>query len=130
MANLLARDNPFTIILAPILWSLHFLVVYCTNAVACAKGWSGVTVLGLGLVDFTVLAATVVVLVLLAGLAWLAWGRFAPVKDARDYVHEHDPELARQARQRFMALAGLLQCGLAFVATGFVALPVLLVPKC
>lgn len=130
MPNLLARDNPITIILAPLLWSLHFLTLYTVNALVCAKGWGGVRVAGLGLVDATVIGATALVTVLLAALALLAWSRFQPVKDARDHIHERDWELATKARQRFMALAGLLQCGLALVATLFVALPALLVPRC
>ncbi len=130
MANPLAADNPISIVLAPIVWSVYFLFVYVLNSVACTKGFVGLTLFGFGIVPATVVIATLVTLAIMVWLAGLAWSRFAPVRDTDDHVHSADPELARLARRRFMALAGLLQAGLHILATLYVGLPALLVPEC
>lgn len=130
MANPLAADNPISILLAPILWSVYFLAVYVLNSVACTKGFVGLTVLGFGIVPFSVTVATLLTLAAMLALAAVAWARFQPVRDAEDHVHSGDPDLARLARRRFMALAGLLQAGLHILATLYVGLPALLVPEC
>jgi hypothetical protein len=130
MANPLARDNPFSIIAAPVVWSAYFLVVYVANAIACAKGLTDARIAGINAVDLIVAASTAVTLGLLLALAWVSWVRFKPLMDARDNIHEHDRELSIKGRRRFMALAGLLQAALAILATVYVGLPVLLVPKC
>jgi len=124
MPNLLSGDNPVSIVLPPILWSLYFLAVYVAHALACAKGWPA------GVVDMSVALATVLTVAALAGLSWLYWSRFRPLRGWDEAIRSKDPEVVTKGRQRFMALAGLMQAGLAIVATLMVGMPTLLVPRC
>jgi nitric oxide reductase large subunit len=130
MVNPIGRDNPFFIVTPPLLWGVYFGVVYAVNGVACAKGIGGSPIGGIPMVNVVLLGSTAVTLVLLAGLALLAWVRFRPVKDAGGHLHSNDPGLSAQARRRFVALAGLLQALLAIVATIYIGMQVFLSPNC
>jgi nitric oxide reductase large subunit len=130
MVNPIGRDNPFFIVTPPLLWGVYFGVVYAVNGVACAKGIGGSPVGGMHIVNVVLLGSTAVTLVLLVGLALLAWVRFMPVKDAGGHLHSDDPRLSAQARRRFVALAGLLQALLAIVATIYIGMQVFLSPNC
>jgi nitric oxide reductase large subunit len=130
MVNPIGRDNPFFIVTPPLLWGVYFGVVYAVNGIACAKGIGGSPVGGMSMVNVVLLGSTAVTLILLAGLALLAWVRFRPVKDAGGHLHSNDPSLSAQARRRFVALAGLLQALLAIVATIYIGMQVFLSPNC
>jgi hypothetical protein len=130
MVNPIGRDNPFFIVTPPLLWGIYFGLVYAVNGIACAKGMGGSLVGGMPMVNAVLLGSTAVTLVLLAGLALLAWVRFRPVKDAGGHLHSEDPGLSAQARRRFVALAGLLQALLAIVATIYIGMQVFLSPNC
>jgi nitric oxide reductase large subunit len=130
MVNPIGRDNPFFIVTPPLLWGVYFGVVYAVNGVACAKGIGGSPIGGMPMVNVVLLGSTAVTLVLLVGLALLAWVRFMPVKDAGGHLHSDDPGLSAQARRRFVALAGLLQALLAIVATIYIGMQVFLSPNC
>ena len=130
MVNPIGRDNPFFIVTPPLLWGVYFGVVYAVNGIACAKGIGGSPVGGMSMVNVVLLGSTAVTLVLLVGLALLAWVRFMPVKDAGGHLHSDDPGLSAQARRRFVALAGLLQALLAIVATIYIGMQVFLSPNC
>lgn len=130
MPNLLARDNPMSIVLGPIVWSAHFVLVYVYNAIACAKRFAGTEWMGLPLVPLVVIGLTVLALAMIGGLAWLAWIRFREVRHAAHLVHEKDIEESVPARQRFMASSALLLCGISAVAVLMVGLPALWVPPC
>ncbi len=130
MVNPIGRDNPFFIVTPPLLWGVYFGVVYAVNGIACAKGIGGSLVGGMPMVNVVLLGSTAVTLILLAGLALLAWVRFRPVKDAGGHLHSDDPGLSAQARRRFVALAGLLQALLAIVATIYIGMQVFLSPNC
>jgi hypothetical protein len=130
MVNPIGRDNPFFIVTPPLLWGVYFGVVYAVNGIACAKGIGGSVVGGMSMVNVVLLGSTAVTLVLLAGLALLAWARFRPIKDAGGHLHSDDPGLSAQARRRFVALAGLLQALLAIVATIYIGMQVFLSSNC
>jgi hypothetical protein len=130
MVNPIGRDNPFFIVTPPLLWGIYFGLVYTVNGIACAKGIGRSLVGGMPLVNVILLDPTAVTLVLLAGLALLAWVRFRPVRDAGGHLHSDDPALSAQARRRFVALAGLLQALLAIVATIYIGMQVFLTPNC
>jgi nitric oxide reductase large subunit len=130
MVNPIGRDNPFFIVTPPLLWGVYFGVVYAVNGVACARGIGGSPIGGMPMVNVVLLGSTAVTLVLLVGLALLAWVRFMPVKDAGGHLHSDDPSLSAQARRRFVALAGLLQALLAIVATIYIGMQVFLSPNC
>lgn len=130
MVNPIGRDNPFFIVTPPLLWGVYFGVVYAVNGIACAKGIGSSPVGGMPMVNVVLLGSTAVTLILLVGLALLAWVRFRPVKDAGGHMHSDDPGLSAQARRRFVALAGLLQALLAIVATIYIGMQVFLSPNC
>jgi hypothetical protein len=130
MVNPIGRDNPFFIVTPPLLWGIYFGLVYAVNGIACAKGMGGSLVGGVPMVNAVLLGSTAVTLVLLAGLAMLAWVRFRPVKDAAGHLHSDDPGLSALARRRFVALTGLLQALLAIVATIYIGMQVFLSPNC
>lgn len=130
MINPIGRDNPFFIVTPPLLWGVYFGFVYAVNGIACAKGIGDSPFGGMPMVNVVMLGSTAVTLVLLAGLALLAWVRFKPVKDAGGHLHSDDPGLSAQARRRFVALAGLLQALLAIVATVYIGMQVFLSPNC
>ncbi|WP_119679770.1 hypothetical protein [Indioceanicola profundi] len=130
MPNLLARDNPMTIVMGPIVWGAHFVLVYVFNAIACAKGAGGTRWLGLPMVAVVVSLLTVLALALIGWLAWIAWKRYQPVRDAAHLVQEKDIDRSVPARQRFLAYAALLLCGLSALSTFMVGMPALWVPAC
>jgi len=130
LPNPVARDNIVSITGGPVLWSLHFLVVYCVNAIACEKGWAGQTLWGWPVIPVVVVLVTVVALAALAALGVIAWRRFVPVRDSRHLVHERDVDRSTPARQRFLALSAFLLVILSAVSTLMVAVPALWVPPC
>jgi hypothetical protein len=130
MVNPIGRDNPFFIVTPPLLWGIYFGLVYAINGIACAKGMGDSLVGGMPMVNIVLLGATAATLVLLTGLALLAWARFRPVRDVGGHLHSDDPGLSAQARRRFVALTGLLQALLAIVATIYIGMQVLLAPNC
>jgi hypothetical protein len=130
MVNPIDRDNPFFIAMPPLLWGIYFGLVYTINGIACAKGMGDSLVGGMPMASIILLSATAATLILLTGLALLAWARFRPVRDAGGHLHSDDPGLSAQTRRRFVALTGLLQALLAIVATIYVGMQVLLTPNC
>jgi hypothetical protein len=132
MINPIGRDNPFSIVVPPLVWGVYFGLVYAVNGIACAKGIGGSPspVGGLPVVNVILIGATGATLAMLAGLALLAWARFRPVRDAGGHLHSDDPGLSVHARRRFVALAGLLQSLLAMVATVYIGMQVFLSPNC
>jgi uncharacterized protein involved in cysteine biosynthesis len=103
-----------------LLWTAHFGVIYGVTALVCARRLADVTILGLGLVPFTI-AVTTLVALLAAGLVLaLAVG---------------DLRAARQTPERdqtrvFLSAMTATVAGLAMVAIVWDALPVLIVPAC
>lgn len=130
MPNILSRDNPMTMVMGPIVWSAHFLLVYVFNAIACAKRFNRAEWLGLPLVPLVIVLLTLAALALIGWLARVAWVRYREVRHTGHLVHEVDIERSIPARQRFMALSALLLCGLSALSTLMVGLPALWVPPC
>lgn len=103
-----------------LIWATHFMLVYSANAVACARGLAGVTVLNAGLIPFTVTIATLLAL-LATGLllyAALSWG--GPLRG-----EAHDDPGSAFLRQVTVALTLL-----SMIAIVLSALPSLIVPPC
>ncbi|MTH79925.1 hypothetical protein [Paracoccus aestuariivivens] len=107
-------------IIAPVIWALHFLAVYCFSAIVCAKaapfGWA----------QGGVLAMTAVALALIFWQAVLAWRQWDFLDDG-DHVHERP---TATSRREFLGHAGLLLAIVSFIAVTFVTLPVLFVGDC
>ncbi len=92
-----------------IVWSAHFLVVYCSAALLCATGLAERTFLGFRPIVATTAFATVLALLLLAALALRPAGQ--PVRTA-SADHDADRFLIWQTR----AVAGLSAVAVLFVA--------------
>ena len=99
-------------------WAAQFTVIYGVAGVVCARGYGGVTVLGIGLVPLTILAATLLALAA-TGLVLLGAARHRRRMDGRT-----------PAAERFLNTTALLVGGLAAVSILWQGLPALIVPAC
>ncbi len=119
----LRNPSLLTLIAAPTVWALHFLVCYVGAAIWCAKpalfgfGFSTLR-LGIGGVTVAALAA----IVWSAHQAWRNWG-FGAYDPPHAAATETD-------RRRFLGFATLLVAGLSAVATLYVAMVAVFVPGC
>lgn len=101
-----------------LVWGAHFLFIYVFAALACARAFADVRLLGVGIVSFAILASTVAALLLLAWLSVRAWR-------TEDRAHTADPATPRFLRHLGAALG-------IYSATAILlqALPVLMIPVC
>lgn len=129
VARTIQSNSLFSLIVGPMVWAAHFLVVYVTTAIACAKDFFNHQVWGIDLVPFTVGIATLIAAVLIVDGIALSYRRWRGPPGARAEMPPHDRS-DKQSRYRFMAYAGLLLSGLSLVAILWVALPVLLIDSC
>ncbi|MGA0531977.1 hypothetical protein [Hansschlegelia sp. KR7-227] len=125
------RANLVTLVTAPTVWALHFLVCYVAAATHCAKAMADARVMtGAAWPDITearivIAAATLAALAAIAlasRQAWTHWGdgdADPPYDDA-----------TKDDRQQFLGFATILLCGLSFVGVIFVALPAVFIGDC
>jgi hypothetical protein len=119
-ATVTTRRPSVGIVGPPVLCSVHFVFVYSFVSLACLWGWGGVTLLGVGVIEWVVALATILVAAVIAVLGLRAWRETAaPVRDDAP-VH----------RQRFSARLAALISGLFLVSTLLVGLPTLVLPPC
>ena len=124
-------DSLFSIIVGPMVWAVHFLIIYPFTAVACAKDFFDTRWLGFTVVHWVVGVATVIAagLILDGGLtAWRRWRGRAPDQPPAPQPPHEKPD--RDSRRRFMAYAGLLLCGISLIAVIWESLPVWLMDSC
>jgi hypothetical protein len=125
------RANLVTLVTAPTVWALHFLVSYTAAAGYCAKTMADARVFtGASWPDITVArlviaAATVVAAAVIAFCAKQAWGHWQDGDNERPY-----DEPSFDGRQGFLGFATLLLCGLSAVGVIFVALPAVFIGDC
>lgn len=117
-------DSLKTLVVAPTLWALHFLVCYVAAAIYCAK--TGAPGVGIGPVRELVWIVTAIALAgILANGIWAFWrGRiwhYGAGPHSADTIDD---------RRRFLSYATLLLAGLSFVGTVFVAMPALFIETC
>lgn len=126
MATLTGRPgySLWALVVAPTLWAVHFLVVYISAAIYCAK--TDPAGIPIEPVRNLVWIATALALAgIFANGVWaFREGRFYE-DDAPGY---HDDTVAD--RRRFLAYATVLLSGLSFVATVFVAMTALFIETC
>lgn len=102
-----------------IIWSVHFLVIYPFNALACARGFTAVDVLGVGIVPFTILGVTILALAAIAASAFLAPANRGPANP--------NGNAANEKFLRGLAIGIALLSSLAIVLE---TIPVLMIPPC
>lgn len=125
VAGVIERDSLLGMVGAPIIWAVHFVTVYVLVSFACAFGFSGGRILGIGAVPFLIGVVTLIAVVFIALLTRLGYRRWRQTEADRRRM---DPDL--WARRRFMALTALLLSGLSLIATIWVAVPAFLMDPC
>ena len=119
--DLPAHRNLFRMILAPSVWAIHFLMVYCTAAIWCAKSLGPTVELVTLITVYTVIAE--VIIAVLAFAMWRQWDYL----DDYDYIHSESTD---EHRREFLGHAGFMLACLSFVAVIFNAMPAWFAGSC
>lgn len=125
------RANLVTLVAAPTVWALHFLVAYVAAAVECAKTMPDARVFtGMGWPDIsaarlTILIATIVALALIGWSSRNAWAHWREGDAEPPY-----DDATVDDRTQFLGFATILLCGLSAIGVIFVALPALFIGDC
>jgi hypothetical protein len=122
-----ARAAWVAFLAGPVIWFIHFMVVYLAVEAGCTGEGPGLRVFNPPVSDIVTLAATAVAApacVVFAGWAFLRW------RARRHGQAPDDGELEVHDRGGSLAFAGLLLSSLSFVAILFVGLPALVLPAC
>lgn len=101
-----------------LIWAAHFAVVYAFNGLACARGFAGTTLFGIGLVPAGIVAVTVLALAATALVVLRARRGPWPALGTSD-------EAGRFVRWMTAAFASL-----SLLAILWIGLPALQVPAC
>jgi hypothetical protein len=102
-----------------IAWAMQFTVLYGATSTLCGRGWAGATLLGIGLVPFVILAATLVT---------LAFATTLLIVLLRDTPQA--PDHAASATDGFLNRVGVMISGLSLVAILWNGIPALILPAC
>lgn len=125
------RANLVSLVAAPTVWGLHFLVcyvaasAYCAKAMADARVFTGQDLPDLTAVRVAIAAATALALVLIAASAWQAWGHWGGGDPEPPY-----DQATPDDRRRFLGFSTILLCGLSVIGVIFVALPAVFIGDC
>ena len=131
VARAFERDNLFSVIVGPLVWSAHFLSVYVFTAIACARGFFHDGILGIRTVPLVGGALTLVAIALIVDAMVLSWRRWRgrPWDGAPQPLPPHGGNDIH-SRRRFMAYAGFLLAGISLIATVWQALPIVFFASC
>lgn len=114
---------------APVIWSVHFLVVYGLVEFACDYGWFSNNAGGLTVLTWIIVGATALALGLILYAGWSAYHRWNRLtrggKEAGDA-----PGIGSEGPRRFLALGGLLLSVLFFMMVLLILFPALLLRAC
>lgn len=105
-----------TLVAAPLIWFVHFVVCYAIVALVCASPLRQERILGLHGAQFGIAVATLMAGALILLVAVIQWRRWRPGPDAQI--------------SRFLAVNTLLLCAISLVAMLWVAFPTLILPPC
>lgn len=125
------RANLITLVTAPTIWAIHFLVCYVAASVHCAKAMADARVFTGGDWPGVTTARILIALATVAALAAIAWSS----RQAWAHWSDGDAEppyddASFDDRQQFLGFATILLCGLSFIGVIFVALPALFIGDC
>lgn len=112
------------VILAPVIWAVHFLFVYVFAAIWCEKLGRAA---GLSQVQIAVGAATVLALAGIALVTRHLWAVRARSLTDNDFDFEHN---SPEERHRFLSHVALMLCALSAVAVIYVAIPAFYLTSC
>lgn len=103
------RAGLVALILAPVIWTLHFAAIYGLHGLACGRGIMA------GWIGWVIVLATILAAAALAAVTW------PTLRHARR---------GDESAPSFLNHVGLLTCIIVAVALAWNTLPVLLVPAC
>jgi hypothetical protein len=116
----------------PIIWSVHFLLVYLVTEAGCTGDGPGLTLFDPPVPKMVALAATVAAAIAALACAGWSWRRWRT--DAGEAAADEAADIAggHQHRDRggILAFAGFLLSLLSVVTILFVGLPALVLPSC
>jgi hypothetical protein len=123
----------FVVFLAgPVIWSVHFVLVYLVTEAGCTGDGPGLVLFDPPVPTVVTLAATAVAAV--ASLGFAAWAyrrwRATSQEPAADEASDLSGGLEDRNRGGTLAFAGFLLSLLSFVTVLFVGLPALVLPAC
>jgi len=102
-----------------IAWAVQFTVIYGVTSTLCGRGWADATLLGMGVVQATILVATLVTLAA-TGLLLLASLRMVRQQSGQ----------AASATDDFLSRVGVLMNGLSLVIILWHGVPAFILPAC
>jgi hypothetical protein len=102
-----------------IAWAVQFTVIYGATSTLCGRGWADATPLGIGIVQMTILAAT---------LATLAAAAILLIVSLRQERQRRDQPAS--ATDTFLVEAGVLINGLSLVVILWHGVPAFILPSC
>ena len=117
------KHTLYTLVTAPTVWAIHFLIAYPTAAVMCVRVTPQA---GLGPARIVIAVVTVLALAIITATGTSGWRHSGGVVAADDPLDDDTDG----SRQRFLANATLLLAGLSFVGVVYVALPAVIFESC
>ena len=119
----------------PVIWSVHFLLVYLVTEAGCSGDGPGLTLFDPPVprvVTLAVTAAAVAAALACAGWSWRRWRASGAeaAAEAADQAADIAGGLQDQDRGGTLAFAGFLLSLLSVVTILFVGLPALVLPSC
>ncbi len=127
-----ARRAIARLLIGPVVWFAHFMLVYLVSEAGCTGGGEGLRVFDPPVPTVVTLAATVVAT--LACLAFAAWEyrrwRASGEEHSAPRARERSAELEEQATSGMLHFVGLLLAVISLLSVLFVGLPALVLPSC
>ncbi len=117
------RESLWVLVASPMIWAAHFLVCYCTAAVACAK-----IIPPNGSLWKVRVAIAIYTGIALLGVAAVGWHGLARHRFGGSSL-PHDDD-SPEDRHRFLGFATMLLSGLSAVAIAYAALAALFIESC
>lgn len=128
------RINWVVFLAGPVIWLVHFMVVYLVAEAGCTGSGPGLVAFAPPVPVAVTAVATVVAVALCAGAAWWALHRWrasaGEVRDAPERSADAAPELDDEHRRSSLAFIGLLLSLLSLVAVLFTAAPAAVLGPC
>lgn len=126
-----ARTTIVMFLAGPVIWSVHFMLVYLVVEAGCTGDGPGLQLFNPPVPTVVTLAVTVVAAVACLGSAVYSYRRWQV--ERQELVNEAEPptgDLNAYDRHGSLAFAGFLLSLLAAVTVLFVGLPALVLPAC
>ena len=112
----------------PIIWSVHFMVVYLVTEAGCSGDGPGLKLFDPPVPKVVTLAVTVAAVVAVLACAGWSWRRWRT--DAAEAAADEAADLQDQDHGGTLAFGGFLLSLLSVVTILFVGLPALVLPSC